>query len=151
MKKLTFTLLTLACAIVLNAQSSKSGNTSKWITVSEDEGVKISYNSQKTTDKRGNHIVWVKAEYYAEDWQWYFANMIGSSVPVTTTKTKALYDAEYNYCMVRQVMCYSKSGKLLYNSGDSNSGGWGPVNASDPVGIVGEYLEKKEIRDNYEW
>ena len=31
----------------------------------------------------------------------------------------------------------------LYDSGDDTSAGWGYVNASDPVGIVGEYLDKQ--------
>lgn len=48
--------------------------------------------------------------------------------------------------MVRQVIAYSKDGKTLYNSGDDSSAGWEPVNASDPVGIVGEYLSKKRIK-----
>ncbi len=43
--------------------------------------------------------------------------------------------------MVRQVICYSRTGKILYNSGEDDSAGWGLVNASDPVGIVGEYLD----------
>ena len=37
-------------------------------------------------------------------------------------------------------VCYSKAGKKLYDTGDDRSAGWGYVNASDPVGIVGEYL-----------
>ena len=40
------------------------------------------------------------------------------------------------------MICYSKAGKKLYDSGDDRSAGWGYVNASDPVGIVGEYLGK---------
>jgi len=42
--------------------------------------------------------------------------------------------------MVRQVLLYSKNGKLLYDTGEDSSAGWQYVNASDPVGIVGEYL-----------
>ena len=70
----------------------------------------------------------------------YFARQIGSSSPVTMTKTKAMYDDIYSYVMVRQVQCFNKAGKLLYDSGDDRSAGWGVVNAADPVGIVGEYL-----------
>ena len=110
----------------------------------------ISFNTIIETDKRGNHLVWVKAVYRAVDWQWYFANLINSSVPVTLTKTKAMYDSVYHFAFVRQVICYSETGKILYNSGDNLSGGWSPVNASDPVGFVGEYLldefEKKRKR-----
>lgn len=40
--------------------------------------------------------------------------------------------------------CFSKAGKQLYDSDDDRSAGWFPVNASDPVGIVGEYLEKNK-------
>ena len=102
--------------------------------------VTISYDTNITTDKKGRHIVWVKAVYHTSDWQNYFASEIGSRTPVVTTQTKAMYDEDYNYVMVRQVKCYSKYGKLLFDSGDDTSAGWGIVNASDPVGIVGEYL-----------
>ena len=88
---------------------------SQWITVSEDEAVTISYSTDIETDKRGNHLVWVKAVYRAVDWQWHFANLINSSVPVAMTKTKAMYDPPYHYALVRQVICYSKAGKVLYN------------------------------------
>lgn len=118
----------------------------QWVKVSEDEAITISYNSKIETDRKGNHIVWVKAEYRATDWQWYFANQIGVRTPVTMTKTKAMFDPPYHYALVRQVICYSKAGKVLFNSGDDLSGGWAPVNASDPVGIVGEFLWDKEER-----
>jgi hypothetical protein len=67
--------------------------------------------------------------------------MLGIRTLVRTTKTKAKFDSDYNYVMVRQVICYSRTGKILYNSGEDDSAGWGLVNASDPVGIVGEYLD----------
>lgn len=133
------------------AQTAKK-NTSQpvqWTVVSEDEAVTISYNPKIETDKSGKHIVWVKAVYRATDWQWYLANQIGSSQPVISTKTKAMYDGNYHYALVRQVICYNKSGKVLYNSGDDLSGGWAPVNASDPVGIVGEHLWDKQEKNNY--
>lgn len=114
----------------------------KWITVSDDEMVTISYNSNIVTNKSGNHVVWVKAVYHALEWQEYFARTIGSQILVKTTLTKAEYDDIYSYVRVRQVKCYSKSGKMIYDSGDGTSAGWGFVNASDPVGIVGEYLGK---------
>ena len=44
--------------------------------------------------------------------------------------------------LVRQVQCFSEAGKKLYDSGDDPEGDWGPVNASNPVGIVGEFLGK---------
>ncbi len=39
--------------------------------------------------------------------------------------------------------------KVLYRSGDDTSAGWGIVNASDPVGIVGEYLGDQMKRARY--
>ena len=129
------------------AQASKSSG--QWIKVSEDEGVTISYNSKIEKDTKGNHIVWVKAVYHTSDWQWYFARQIGSRTPVVSTKTKAMFDPRYSYVLVRQVICYNKAGKVLFNSGDDHSGGWSPVNASDPVGIVGEYLCDKQEKKNY--
>lgn len=144
-----FILLTamLFVATIAFAQTSKSAE--QWIKVSEDEGVTISYNSKIEKDKKGNHIVWVKAVYHTSDWQWSFARQIGARTPVVTTKTKAMFDPRYSYVLVRQVICYSKVGKVLFNSGDDYSGGWSPVNASDPVGIVGEYLCDKQERMNY--
>ena len=53
---------------------------------------------------------------------------------------KAEYDGIYAFARVRQIICYSKTGKVLYRSDDDTSAGWDWVNASDPVGIVGEYL-----------
>lgn len=131
----------LLFGIVVFAQTKKY-STEKWIKVSEDEDVTISYNSNIVTSQNGNHFVWVKAVYHTPEWQNYFSRMIGSRVPVVTTRTKAEYDEIYSYVRVRQVICYSKAGKKLYDSGDDRSAGWGYVNASDPVGIVGEYLGK---------
>ena len=119
--------------------NNKSG---RWIKVSEDEDVTISYNSNIVTGQNGNHFVWVKAVYHTPEWQNYFSQMIGSRVSVVTTRTKAEYDEIYSYVRVRQVICYSKDGKKLFDTGDDRSAGWGYVNASDPVGIVGEYLGK---------
>lgn len=125
---------------IVCAQTRTTNNSGQWVKVSDDEEVEIYYNSKITTDKKGQHIVWVKAVYHTKDWQMYFARQIGSSTPVTMTKTKAMYDDIYSYVMVRQVQCFNKAGKLLYDSGDDRSAGWGVVNAADPVGIVGEYL-----------
>lgn len=63
-----------------------------WIKVRDDEMATIYYNSNITTDKSGNHIVWVKAEFHDTEWQNYFARQIGSRTPVASTKTKAKYD-----------------------------------------------------------
>jgi hypothetical protein len=131
----------LLFGIVVFAQTKKSG-TDRWIVVSEDEDVTISYNSNIVTGQNGNHFVWVKAVYHTPEWQNYFSRMIGSNTPVVTTRTKAEYDEIYSLVRVRQVICYSKAGKKLFDTGDDRSAGWGYVNASDPVGIVGEYLGK---------
>lgn len=129
----------LLFGIVVFAQTKKY-STEKWIKVSEDEDVTISYNSNIVTSQNGNHFVWVKAVYHTPEWQNYFSRIIDSRTPVVTTRTKAEYDEIYSYVRVRQVICYSKDGKKLFDTGDDRSAGWGYVNASDPVGIVGEYL-----------
>ena len=139
--------LFLACLLLFAglgfAQSSKFNKAGEWVKVhDDDEVVTVYYNSNITTDKRGRHIVWVKAVYHSRRWQNYFAEQIGSRESVVTTKTKATYDELYNFVMVRQVQCFNKVGKKLFDSGDDPEGDWGPVNASDPVGIVGEYLGK---------
>ena len=139
--RLVFLLYLLVFAGLGYAQSPKTNNSEQWVKVhDDDEVVTIYYNPNITTDKRGRHTVWVKAIYHSKEWQNYFANQIGSRVPVVTTRTKAMYDDRYSSVMVRQIRCFSKAGKLLYDSGDDSSAGWGYVNASDPVGIVGEYL-----------
>lgn len=140
-KKLIFTVLLLVMSNLVWGQKAKE---SSWIKISEDEGVSIYYDSKLETDKKGNHVVWVKAVYHTIDWQTYFANQIGSKTPVVMTKTKAMYDPIFSYVLLRQVICYDKAGKILFDSSDDYSGGWGLVNASDPVGLVGEYLCEKQ-------
>lgn len=140
--------LLLANSIALS-QTKKTG-AEQWKTVSDDEMVTIAYNANITTSKDGHHFVWVKAVYHTPEWQRYFADMIGIKTPVVTTRTKAEYDEIYSYVRVRQVKCYNKAGKLLYDTGDDRSAGWYPVNASDPVGIVGEYLDKILRRNMYD-
>lgn len=140
LSKFTFVLLSFLMISSVAFGQSKKTEKEKWITVSEDEMVTISYNPNITTTKSGNHFVWVKAVYHTSDWQRYFADQIGIRTPVVTTKTKAEFDGIYSLVRVRQVICYSKTGKKLYDTGDDTSAGWGYVNASDPVGIVGEHL-----------
>ena len=124
-----------------SAQTKKS-NAGEWIKVSEDEDVTISYNSNIVNSQSGNHFVWVKAVYHAPEWQEYLANQIGSKQRIAMTHTRAEYDGIYSLVRVRQVKCYNKAGKLIFDTGEGTSAGWGYVNASDPVGIVGEYLGK---------
>lgn len=134
------------------AQADRNKVKNPWKTISKDETVTISYNTNITTKKNGEHVVWVKAVYHTADWQMHFARLIGSRTPVVTTKTKALFDEDYNFVMVRQVVAYNKAGKQIYDTGDDGSAGWQPVDASDPVGIVGEYLDnlrRKAFMDSY--
>lgn len=143
MKTSIFSLLLICFSLLFTIPSfaqTKRTSADEWIEISSDEDVTIFYNSNIVTGKNGNHFVWVKAVYHTAEWQNYFSRMIGSKVPVVTTKTKAEYDEIYSLVRVRQVICYSKAGKKLYDTGDDRSAGWGYVNASDPIGIVGEYL-----------
>jgi len=127
---------------------SKGKSTTQWVKVRDDQMATIYYDKKIQKNRRGNNVVWVKAIFHDPEWQNYLASQIGSRTPVSWTKTKAEYDGAYYTVQVRQVMAYSKANKLLYNSGDGGEAEWGYVNASDPVGIVGEYLN--EIwRDNY--
>lgn len=148
MKKLLLILLvacvSMSVSTMFGATPKKASKSTpeKWVTIVNDGMSTISYNPNITKDRNGNYVVWVKTIFHTSDWQWYMAEQAGLSTPVVSTKTKAMYTADFNYSMVRQVLCYNKAGKQLYNSGDDTSAGWYPVNASDPVGIVGEYLER---------
>lgn len=143
MKKFRFLLSIILLLFLCNEVYSQVKNkTTKWITVSADEIVTISYNSNIVNSQSGNHFVWVKAVYHAPEWQEYLANQIGSKQHIAMTHTRAEYDGIYSLVRVRQVKCYNKAGKLIFDTGDGTSAGWGYVNASDPVGIVGEYLGK---------
>jgi len=143
MKKSRFLLSIILLLFLCNEVYSQVKNkTTKWITVSADEIVTISYNSNIVNSQSGNHFVWVKAVYHAPEWQEYLANQIGSKQRIAMTHTRAEYDGIYSLVRVRQVKCYNKAGKLIFDTGDGTSAGWGYVNASDPVGIVGEYLGK---------
>ena len=147
--RIVLVLVSLIFVSVISSAQTKKEDAGQWKTISDDEEISISYNTSITTSKNGNHFVWVKAVYHTPEWQRYFADMIGIRTPVVTTRTKAEYDEIYSYVRVRQVKCYSKAGKLLYDSGDDRSAGWYPVNAGDPVGIVGEYLDKIQRRKEY--
>ncbi len=124
---------------ITNRQQSNN----QWEVVSNSYAMTVSYKPNITTTRNGEHIVWVKAVFHTSDWQNYFTELTGSRSTVVSTQTKAQYSEDYNYVIVRQVLCYNKAGKLIYKTSDDTSAGWGPVNASDPVGIVGEYLGDK--------
>ena len=136
-------LLLIIVSGVANAQASKSSKSSNWVKVKDDAALTVYYDSNIKTDSQGRHTTWVKAIFHTSDWQNYFSQLIGSRTPVAYTKTKAMFSNDYTYVMSRQVICYSKANKVLYNTGDGTEGGWGVVNASDPLGIVGEYLMEK--------
>jgi len=142
MKK-TFLIFILLLISILGHGQTKG---EEWKKIRDDETSTIYYNPKITKDKNGNYIVWVKTIIHSVEWQRYMAQQIGSSSVVTMTKTKAMYDKDYIYAMVRQVICYNKAGKVLYNSGDDTSAGWELVNASDPVGWVGEYLGEQRYK-----
>lgn len=133
-----FVLIFETCTLL--AQFSYFKDAQYWKTISDDDIVTISYCNQISTDKNGNHYVWVKAEYHWEEWQHYFSKMVGINIPTKVTITKAQYTEDYNFAMVRQVLLFANSGRKLYDSGDDRTAGWLPVNAGDPVGIVGEWL-----------
>ena len=143
MKRVNLICLFLFLLLINGNLFGQTTKPEKWRTIVDDELTTISYNENVTTSKSGSHFVWVKAVHHTSDWQRYFADEIGIRTPVVITKTKAEYDEIFSYARVRQVICYSKAGKKLYDSGDDTSAGWWPVNASDPVGIVGEYLGDK--------
>lgn len=66
--------LLLNCGICY-AQSSKANSSGQWIKVhDDDEVVTIYYDSNIITDKKGRHIVWVKADYHSRRWQQYFTD-----------------------------------------------------------------------------
>lgn len=55
------------------AQAEKTRTKNSWKTISKDEMVTISYNTNIITKKNGEHIVWVKAVYHMADrrqWHW---------------------------------------------------------------------------------
>ena len=153
MKRIRLPYLLLLFILTSSLSFGQSQKPEKWKTIVDDELTTISYNENITTGKSGTHFVWVKAVHHTPEWQRYFADEIGIRTPVVMTKTKAEYDEIYSFVRVRQVICYSKAGKTLYDTGDGTSAGWWPVNASDPVGIVGEYLgdilDKEQMYNNW--
>lgn len=142
---LFMTCISVSMSTMYGASPKKASKnvSEKWVTIVNDGKSTISYNPNITKDRNGYYVVWVKTIFHTSDWQWYMAEQAGLNTPVSSTKTKAMYTSDFNYSLVRQVLCYNKAGKLLFNSGDDTSAGWFPVNASDPVGIVGEYLYNK--------
>lgn len=145
MKRISLFLLLFLLMSMNNVAlaQKKKASSIQWIEVLDNGDATIYYRTDIVTNKNGNKIVWVKVSYHTYSDQLYFANLIKSDIPVTTTKTKAEYTFDYGKVMVRQIMCYSKSGKLLYNSGDDTSAGWGYANTNDPLSIVAVHLLNK--------
>ena len=125
------------------AQTRNATPSKQWIEVLDNGDATIYYRPDITTNKKGQHVVWVKVTYHSALYQMNFAQMIGSGTPVRTTKTKALYSTDYSRVMVRQILCYDKKGKQLYDSGDDDSAGWGYADSNDPLSVVGNYLLNK--------
>lgn len=145
MKEIRFCLLLcLLFSLCYPALAQKKIQTSaQWIEVLDNGDATIYYRSDVQKNKKGQHTVWVKTVFHSALYQTNFAQMIGSSLPVLSTKTKALYSPDYSQVMVRQVMCYGKGNRLLYNSGDDASAGWGYADSNDPLSVVGNYLLNK--------
>lgn len=142
-------LLLLVMSMNLALAQKNNASSAHWVEVFDNGDATISYRSDVTTNKKGQHTVWVKAVYHSALYQMSFAQMIGSSSPVLSTQTKALYSLDYSQVMVRQVICYGKVGRVLYNSGDDTSAGWGYANSDDPLSIVGNYLLNKLYHSSY--
>jgi len=137
MSKSSIAIILLLCLSFIGLAQPKD---MRYKVLQSDDIVTISYGTTITERSSGEHIVWVKAVYQDPIWQEYFASQVGIRTPVQTTLSKVWYNPNYALCMVRQIFLFSKTGKLLFKTEDDSSAGWGYVNASDPVGIVGEYL-----------
>lgn len=131
--------------ICATAQTRKATSPKQWIEVLDNGDATIYYRTDITTNNKGQHVVWVKVDYRSTLYQMNFAQMIGSRTPVKATKTKALYSTDYSCVMVRQIFCYDKNGRQLYDSGDDDSAGWGYANSNDPLSVVGNFLMNKLI------
>ena len=145
-------LLSSICLLGISslAQTRKTSPQAQWIKVLDNGDATIYYRTNIATNNKGQHIVWVKVNYQSSIYRMNFAQMIGSNTPVYSTKTKALYSADYSKVMVRQIFCYDSNGRQLYDSGDDDSAGWGYANSNDPLSIVGNYLMNKLMRNGSE-
>ena len=56
-----FLMMFMMICTTVSSQSQKGAVKNPWKTISKDETVTISYNTNITTKKNGEHIVWVKA------------------------------------------------------------------------------------------
>lgn len=139
-----FLLLSLnVLAGTVSAQSGRASAKPKWVVIFDNGDMTIAYLSNISTNEAGNKIVWIRVNYHTFSDQLHFAKIIRSSIPVAITKTKAEYSFDYGMVMARQVLCYSKKGKLIFDSGDDTSAGWGYANSNDPLSIVAVHLLNK--------
>lgn len=147
-----FTIVALSlCTISVSAQSKTKSTTksaqsvktpASWVCVNDDELTTIYFDENNITqDSRGNYVVWVKTVYHTSDWQQYMTRNSSARSRVVSTKVKAVYNEIFSDAMVRDVYCYDRNNRQVAHRNES-SRGWSPVNASDPVGIVGEYLSR---------
>ncbi len=131
--RIIFLFSFLLFGIVVFAQAKKTIPSKQWVEVLDNGDATIYYRTDIATNNKGQHVVWVKVSYRSALYQMNLAHMIGSRTPVKATKTKACV-------MVRQIFCYDKNGRQLYDSGDDDSAGWGYANSNDPLSVVGNFL-----------
>ena len=130
-----FAILSLGQSFAQTQQKEPS-----WICIVDDEAFTISFDSNNISrDKYGNYVVWVQTEIHATDWQQYYTRAIRSKTRVVRTKTKAVYNDYFSDAMVLDVYCYDRNNRQVGHRNEA-ADGWSPVNAADPVGLVGEFL-----------
>lgn len=138
----------LLCVLIMCMLSifSYAQKPASWLCLVDDEISTISFDANNITrDQRGNYIVWVKTEFHTLQWQQYMTRTARSKSRVVRTKTKAVYNSIFSDALVRDVYCYDRNNRQVAHRNES-SRGWAPVNASDPVGIVGEFLSDNKWR-----
>lgn len=132
----------LLCMLIMCMLSifSYAQKPASWLCLVDDEISTISFDANNITrDQRGNYVVWVKTEFHTLEWQQYMTRTARSKSRVVRTKTKAVYNDIFSDALVRDVYCYDRNNRLVAHRNESLRG-WAPINASDPVGIVGEFL-----------
>lgn len=132
----------LFCMLIMCMLSifSYAQKPASWLCLVDDEISTISFDANNITrDQRGNYVVWVETEFHTLEWQQYMTRTARSKSRVVRTKTKAVYNDIFSDALVRDVYCYDRNNRQVAHRNEY-SRGWAPVNASDPVGIVGEFL-----------
>ncbi len=134
--RLSCSLVLFVFSVVTFAQQKQPS----WVCIVDDEVTTICFDSNNISrDQRGNYVVWVRTDFHTADWQQYFTRQVNSKTRVVRTKVKAVYNDYFSDAMVRDVYCYDRNNRQVAHRNEA-SAGWSPVNAADPVGIVGEFL-----------